>query len=101
RRGHLDEPEHAAPVPPAERHPEILLGQPSALERLADEGERDTHADGVEPEQVAEVVGPGERAGVAVAEHGSEREDGLVLGQFRPQASQLAAYDIVLLGSRY
>src|SRR4030095_3834470 len=101
RRGHLDEPEHAPPVTPAERNPEILLGQPTALERLADEGKRDAHADGVEPEQVAEVVGPGERAGVAVPEHGSEREDSLVLGHFRPQASQLALADLVLLAARH
>ena len=91
--------QHAAPVAPAEGQADLRLAEPAALQRLAHEGQGDAHADGVEPEQIAEVVGPRERGRVAVAEHGAEREDRLVLRHLRLEAGQLALANLILLAA--
>src|SRR5207248_11680279 len=99
-RRQLDEPEHAAPVPPAEVHAEVGGREPAALERLADEGERYAERDRVHAEEVAEVVGEDERLRVRDAEHRAEREDGLVLWHLRLRPGELALADRVLLAAR-
>src|SRR2546430_12150848 len=53
-RGQLHEREHPAPVPPPEVHADVVLREPAALERLADEGERDAHRDRVHAERSEE-----------------------------------------------
>ena len=99
RGSHLDELEHPPPVAPAEGHPHLALGEPPALERLAHQGERHAHGDGVHAEEIAEVVGAGERARMRVAEHGAEGEDGLVLGHLGLEPLELAVTDLVLLAA--
>ena len=100
-RGHLHQLQHAAPFAPAERHTDVRWLEPAPLERLADEGQRDAHRDRVHPEQVAEVVGQDQRFRIGDAEHGTEREDRLVLRHLGPGARELAFRDRVLLAARH
>src|SRR5437773_2448579 len=100
-RGQLHEREHPTPVPPPEVHADVVLREPAALERLADEGERDAHRDRVHAEEVTEGVGEDQRLGVRDAEHRAQREDRLVLWHLRARARELARGDRALLAARH
>ena len=101
RRRHLDQPQHPAPVAPAERPADVRLREPATLERLGHEGQRHAHRDRVHAAEVAEVVGENERLGIVDAEHGPEGEDRLVLRHLRAAARELARPDRVLLPARH
>ena len=101
-RGHLDQPQHAAPVAPAERHADLARLEPAALERLADERQRDAHRDRVHPEQVAEVVGEDQRLRVRRCRaSGPSAKIDSYSGILARRARELALRDRVLLAARH
>ena len=100
--GHVfEEPQHGGRIAPLERLADILFAQESFLHALEGERERDARGNRVQPQFVAQHVRLQHDAGVADAQHGPQREDGLVLGEFPHEAVELAAFHQVILAARH
>ena len=100
--GHVfQEPQHGGGIAPIERPADIRLTQESLLHALEGERERDARGNRVQPQFIAQHVRLQHDARVADAQHGPQREDGLVLGEFPHEAVELAAFHQVILAARH
>ena len=97
----FEEPQHGRRIAPLERSTDIRLTQESFLHALEGERERDACGYRVQSQLVAEHVGLEHDARVADAQHGPQREDGLVLGELPHEAVELAAFHQVILAARH